>query len=350
MSDVSTRVGIIPEVIGGAGARNELAELWRSFKEGKLSVEEFNNEMRNTSGAIYAHRRAVMLMRTEYRNQRTALYEAMRGFRAIARIGRTITSVYQTYTLMQIRVADKTRDIRDVSEDLADVEVRRKRVVADLGSTNAIALRLMAEEDRLTRRLTDDKRELKRAQDQNLIGYVGIGLQMFQIIPTMVSLKRHLDLTRLYLGEDWSYAGLQGIVSAAGAARVSILGAKVALSSLASLAAIPIAAYLTLEIRRQLMETEYWEQPVPGVDPGLPGPGMAPGFRLDKYLGDWWESLIERSEEFTGPGLPGPAARPGFNLFKPFSSRVNTEGEDIDIQVDIMVTQTGENDGESRHR
>lgn len=363
MSDVQTRIGIAPVVVGGSAARGELALLWREFRDGKMSVEEFNAEMRNTSGAIYAQRRAVMLMRTEYRNQRAALYEAMRGFRAVARIGRTITSTYQTYTLMQTRVADRTRDVKDTQEDLIKIQERRIRVVSDLGATNAIALRLINEEERLTKRLTDERRGLKQAQDQNIVGYVGIGLQALAVIPNVVSLMRHIDLTRLYLGETWSYTGLTGLVTAAGAAKVSILGAKVALSSLANLAMIPIVAYLTIEIRKKLMETEYWGD----RDPDLPpGPANVPGFRLDEWLSDIWDQAF--GDGMQGEGLIpedlvgellgelgglgewegkdyGDSTLPGGD-----GASVTVEGDDVEVQVDVTVTKTRTQGGGSRLR
>lgn len=276
MSDVSTKVGIRPEIQGMSGVKSDLASLWREFRNGKMSVEEFNAEMRNTSGAIYAQRRAVMLMRTEYRNQRAALYEAMRGFRAVARIGRTLTSTYTTYTLMQTRVADKTRDVRDAQEDLAAVQVRRTKVVAELGVNNAIAMRLMDEEDRLTRRLEEDRRGLKQAQDQNIIGYAGIALQALAVIPTMVSLKRHLDLTRLYLGESWSYAGLTGIVTAAYNAELAVLGIATTVGALIELVAIPIAVVLAIE----------WLTSYPEVMDWLEG--------VEHLMYDWWVDLGER--------------------------------------------------------
>lgn len=342
MSDVQTRIGITPVVIGGAGARSDLRALWQEFKDGKMTVEEFNQEMRNLSGSIYAQRRVIMLMRTEYRNTRAALYEAMRGFRAVARIGRTITSTYMTFTLMQMRVADKTRDVRDTQEDLAKIQERRIRVVKDLGANNAIALRLINEEDRLTKRLTDDRRDLKRAQDQNIIGYVGIGLQTLQIIPTMVALKRHIDLTRLYMGETWSYTGLVGLVTAAGKAKVALFGVQTTLTGLALGVAIPViitwavaqaAADLREDLKEEFEETPYWWPEEEPYKPGKIGRPAMGGFDIQRYIGDWWGGLWDDSED----------RMPEINI--------TVEEEDIDVQVDVTVTKTGtQDDGEGKTR
>lgn len=364
MSDVQTRIGITPVVQGGAGARSELAALWTEFREGKMSVEQFNDEMRNTSGAIYAQRRAVMLMRTEYRNQRTALYEAMRGFRAVARIGKTITNTYMTYTMMQTRVADKTRDVRDTQEALASVQERRIRVVQDLGASNSIAMRLMGEEERLTTRLAEERRGLKQAQDQNIIGYVGIGLQALSVIPTMVSLARHIDLTRLYLGESWSYTGLSGIVTSAAAADVAILGVQTTLGALTAVLATGYALTLTIgglvELGQAITDIEtlqaLLEEKVGIIQDPL---GAANDLLSD--LGDIWDDLT------TGPGpddvggvIPGPGyvdpdelanqlgfdpdtgePYPGDYTGDPDIVHVDTGDADVDVTVDVTVTKTG---------
>lgn len=335
MSDVQTRIGITPVVQGGAGARSELAALWQEFKAGKMSVEEFNQEMRNTSGAIYAQRRAIMLMRTEYRNSRAALYEAMRGFRAVATIGRTITNTYMTYTLMQMRVADKARDVKDTQEDLVKIQERRIRVVKDLGANNAIAMRLMNEEGRLTERLAEDRRGLKQAQDQNIIGYIGIGLQALAVVPSVVALARHIDLTRLYLGESWTYTGLTDLITSAGNAKIAVLGIQTTLGSLVKTLAVPlvvtvVVSYVAGELREQLKEefedTDYWWPEDVPYKPGKIGWPSRGGFDLQKYLGDWWDSLWEAQD---------------------LTTTLDVEGQGIDVSVDVTVTQTGgQEDGE----
>lgn len=358
MSDVQTKVSITPVVQGGSGARSELAALWQEFKNGKMSVEEFNDEMRNLSGSIYAQRRAVMLMRTEYRNQRAALYEAMRGFRAVAQIGRTITSTYLTYTMMQTRVADRTRDVRDTQEDLASVQERRIRVVKDLGANNSIAMRLMSEEERLTERLAEERRGLKRAQDQNIIGYSGIVLHALQVIPSMVALNRHIDLTKLYMGETWSYTGLSGIVTSAASAEVAILGVKTTYGTLASLLAIPLVIKVGFDVMQDLADkvNEQLEEaglPITEKKPGDPDmKPLWPGVWVDEGLLEEYPSdkeiPWEPGPEFGGGGGVGGGgggARTGGDI------NVTVEEGDVDVEVDVTVTRRGSGGGgESRHR
>jgi len=276
-------------------------------------------------------------MRTEYRNQRAALYEAMRGFSAVAQIGRTVTSVYQTHTLIQTRMADKARDVRDTQEDLISVQERRIRVVSDLGANNAIALRLIGEEERLTARLTEERMGLKQAQDQNIIGYIGIGLQTLQVIPTMVRLNRYIDLTKLAMGETWTYTSLSGIVTAAGAAELSILGVQTTLGSLALLAGAGMTIPIAIEVTKKLMETEAWEE----FDEDDPYREMHPkgGIDIGRLIDEWWKDVQEDlNDEFGGGGgfgEGGGGARNGGDV------NITVEEEEVEVQVDVTVTKTG---------
>ncbi len=213
VSDVQTKIGLQPEVRGASSASDEIRKIYDALRAGSVTVDQANEQMRQFNGSILAQRRAIMMIRTEWRNQNAALFEGMRLMRSTAQLGRTLTSVYSVYTLMQTRMQDKTRDVRDVGEELNRVQDQRLVLQRDLGTTNIYALSLMQQEERLTKRLAEEKRELKRAQDQNIIGYIGIGLQMMNVITTVVQMLTHFRNMQAITGGTWAFTALTNMGS-----------------------------------------------------------------------------------------------------------------------------------------
>jgi len=360
MSDVSTKIGINISASGAGSTRDEIASIYRALREGTTDVKGANAALKEYGRSIRAQNRAISLLRAEYRAQNAGMLEGMRTMTRVASIGRTITSTYQTYTLMQTRVADKTRDVRDTESNLADIQARRMQVVADLGANNAISLRLMNEEERLTKRLTEEKRDLKRAQDQNIIGYGGMALQLVGLIPKTVSAYQSLSSMKTLLGETWTYTGLSGIVTAAGAAKTALSGILTTWGYIGVALAAPLAAKVIVETA---METPYWlgtpeEFPIP------PSGGGTPGFDFLGWVGDMFGDGMEGAglipEDLVGAlmdeivgvtgqgdyGDYGESTLPGGD-----GASVTVEGEDIDVQVDVTVTKSSYGGGgESRHR
>jgi len=148
----------------------------------------------------------------------------MGAFRGIASIGYTLTNIYKTHTLMQIRVADQTRDVRDTEIELFKVEAMRSQIVKDLGADSVYAMRLMDEEDQLTKRLVEEKRDLSQAQQQNILGYAGIGLEAFRLIPNLEAVyKNSLMFKDLISDATWRAETLETLKTAAIAAKDAVL-------------------------------------------------------------------------------------------------------------------------------
>jgi hypothetical protein len=215
--DVRTRMGIKPEVEGAQQAYSDISEVYRAFKEGALTVKQANEEARNFSDTIYAQRRQLMLIRTEWRNQHAELIQSMRVLRDVGRIGTTVTSIFRTYTITQMRMGDIQRGIADTEERLNDIREKRIRIDAELGTGNAYSLRLMRQESDLSQKLIDQKRSLHYAQQQNMIGYAGITLQIIGLIPQAANLYRNFETLKLILGESWAMTALTGEAGLTGA-------------------------------------------------------------------------------------------------------------------------------------
>ena len=235
MSDVQTRVGLGFDSSGASAVASDIGSIYRALRDGESTVKQANQALHQYTGSIYAQRRAIMMIRTEWRNNNAALLESMRGMMAAARIGRTLTNVYQTYTLMQIRSADAQRDIRNTEEDLLRIQGLRERAVRDLGAGSVYAIDLLEQERKITERLNEEKQDLVRAQRENIVGYTGMGLSMIGVLASSVDLYYHMKITKAILGGTWEMTAL-GKLGTALAARYA---EAVALQN--AIAAIPTA-------------------------------------------------------------------------------------------------------------
>jgi hypothetical protein len=277
MSDVQTRVGIIPEVRGASRAADEIAKIYHELRNGKKTVGEANTAMREYSGTIYSQRRAISLIKSEYRTTNAALMESMSAMRAVARAGRAVTGVYQTYSIMQIRTADALRDVRDTEDDLRRVSELRIRVSKDLGENSVYALDLMEQERRLKEQLQQETMDYNRAQKENIVGYVGMGLAILDVVPAISDLYYHYNIMKSVVGESIEATGLTGIAGAAAAAKAAIVGVKTELTLLAGLAATPIVFNIIKKFKEEhpelMTETEepIGETPAPSSVAGRQG-------------------------------------------------------------------------------
>lgn len=218
MSDVQSRISIVPEVKGASAAASELGRIFRELQEGSKTAKEANAAMREYSGAIRAQSRAQSLIRTEWRNNNAALVEQMRILRSVSGIGRTMTNVVQTVTLQQMRMADETRDVRDAEMELLRVQGLRKTAMEDLGIKSVYAQSLLTQENALTRRLTEEKRDLRRAQVQNIAMWASTSIELVGVIPRLVDIVRHTDQIRAILGSAWNLTSITGLKGALGSA------------------------------------------------------------------------------------------------------------------------------------
>jgi len=331
MSDIQTRVGIVPEVRGAPAAVSEIASVYQALRSGTMNVKDANAALKDYGGTIRAQSSALRLMRSEFRNTHAALMESMRAISSVASIGRTLTSIYQTYTLSQIRIADKTRDVRDVEEELNKVQTLRSQVVKDLGVDSVYALRLMDEEDQLTKRLTDEKIDLSRAQKENAAGYVSMGLSALQVIPSLVYIYQHTQAARDLLGDaSWRAETLNTISTSALAAKTALSLTLAEWGILAGALAAPLVATI---IVKTVKESEYYAE-LPEEEQGYT-PGTKGYFDWEK----WFKDTFGGEEFGGGGGFGGGGAglrEGGVDV---------TVGGDTDVDVTVKTDVTVEKKG-----
>jgi hypothetical protein len=189
---VNTQIGITPQVTGAGTASAEIARVYQELRNGTMSVKEANFVMGQYSDSLLTQRRAITLVRTEFRDQYAATLEAMRGLQAIGSIGNTLMNVYNSFNLSQIRLQDQTRNLSDSQESLVEVQGRLRKVSADLGSDSVYAQALMQEETRLKKKVADDTQDLTRAQEGQNLQYIAMGLNLIGVVPKLFDLGMHI--------------------------------------------------------------------------------------------------------------------------------------------------------------
>lgn len=215
-----------------------LEEIMTSAKDALIILKQFPEaskeislEMKRGSRAIFAQRRALMAIRTEWRTAHAEIIEVTRAMSAVGAMGKTIVSMWQAYTLAQTRVADAARDFRlaQVGASLAQDELNR---LQSHGITSgeeyySVVMKLnKAKEDSAAR-----SRELAAAQQENIVGYVGMGLQSLGLVSNLVDLSYHMAViksihaasTPLIAAETVAQGGLTSAIWAGVTARIAWL-------------------------------------------------------------------------------------------------------------------------------
>lgn len=187
-----TRLGIE----GEADVLSALNQLRQAFRQQGADVKMLNESMRQYSGGIYGARRGIMLLRTEIRQQMAEFLELGRTLRDIGSIGRNVVQIWQAYSIAQIRTTQAAQNLREAQSRISITqshltELRRQGLTTTEEYLNA--------QIALNKAITDEKdrrNELNKAQQENIIGYAGMALQMADIAARSITLILHLRVLR----------------------------------------------------------------------------------------------------------------------------------------------------------
>lgn len=191
-----TRIGIEGEEDTVAALR----DFFQTFKEGRGDIAAAETEMRNYSKSIYGARRALMLIRTEWRMQHAAWIEGARLMRDVGRIGRSITQMWTAYNVGQIRVERATRDVEEAVIELSEAQQLHTRYLRDFGEESIYTIRAHERLENASQAEKDARERLATAQRDNILGYVGMGLQAGELIAVLPMLRMHLHMLTSTLG------------------------------------------------------------------------------------------------------------------------------------------------------
>jgi len=129
----------------------------------------------------------------------------------VGRIGSTMVQTFNTLSIMQIRMTTATANLRNAESELFRIQQQRVVVVEGLGQGSAYAQALIAREAELVRRVADEHKDLAIAQQQNIIGYVGLGLNAIKVIPALFDLNKHLTQISWMSTQNWVWGGFTAL-------------------------------------------------------------------------------------------------------------------------------------------
>lgn len=223
MGDLTTKIGIQ----GSDEVLSVFGEFYRELRTVGSSVEDVNNQMREHSRTVYAQRRALMLLRTEYRMAHAAQIAAQRVMRDIGRIGREIVSMWQAYNIAQMRIENTSRDLARAQMDLAESQEWYNQMVRDFGERSIYAIDALDNLKDAQERVDDASRAAAKAQQDFWFGVIGIILSAIGTAALIPNIFRHFNELKNILGAT----GLAGVFSGLGVSIggvVSLIGTKLA--------------------------------------------------------------------------------------------------------------------------
>lgn len=192
----ATKVSVEAESRGVQEVAHDFAYFLEMFRQGEKDVKTLNKEMRQLSGSVYGARRAVMLARTQWRMMHVTWIEGARLMRDVGRIGRNITQMYQAYSIMQLRVSQASRTLNDSQNEFILRQDEVNRLVSHGVTTGEDYVNAVVAMNRASSQAKNAQSELAKAQQENIIGYVGIAMQISDIIATIPMFLMHIHMTR----------------------------------------------------------------------------------------------------------------------------------------------------------
>jgi len=206
-------------VTGVKEAKRQLADLWRSFQQGGISIKELKKQISEIGAPVYAMRRSLTLLRTEWRMQHQTLIATSRVMRDIGYIGRNIISMLQAYQISQIRIAQAQRDVAEATKTVAELQDRYNRYLEVFGEDSVFTKRAYEELQEAIENKQRAIEEVNRALQEQNLQYIGIGLSMGSFISQTITAIGHLkELTTVLGGVKGALGGVAGALGAIGAA------------------------------------------------------------------------------------------------------------------------------------
>ena len=210
------------QVAGVEDVKSQLADVWRSFREGNITIKELNKQIREIGATTYAMRRSLTLLRTEWRMQHQTLIATSRVMRDIGYIGKSIISMLQAYQISQIRIAQAQRDVAEATKTVAELQDRYNRYLEVFGEDSVFTKRAYEE---LQEAIENKQRAIEEVnsalQEQQLL-YVGVALNFGSFISESITAMSHLRELKDVLG---GIAGLKTALSGVAGALGSIVAA-----------------------------------------------------------------------------------------------------------------------------
>lgn len=274
-------------------------EVMQQYRDtGKVSAELISAQKEHRL-SLLAGRRALYDVRLQHRLYNVELNETMRIMRSVASIGRMGVYMWQAYNIAVMRLSESKERYADSSEKVADLEERLIQYTKEFGEESVYTQDIADKLNIAREREADALKDVQRAQKQNVIGYITMGLAATNLIPTLVSVAQRLR----YIGDvSGAVGGAAAAAEAAVAAKTGGIAAGISAAitpvAAAAFVAAPFVAYalMTPEERREKRMEAYQQQSMAAqVIQSFGGMGP-PQFTINNY-GD-----IVRIEDFEEMG------------------------------------------------
>jgi hypothetical protein len=180
-------------VEGAEESKKSIMEFFEAYRSGKEDVRELNKAMREQYSSLYGMRRALSLVRTEWRMQHAVWVSGARVMRDVGRIGRTLTSMWQAYTLGMMRVEQAQRDVRSATMDVSEAQQDYNRYLEIFGEDSVYAKDALS---KLNVAIEAEKAAIeaaRKAQEDFNLGLLGLGLSFGSVGADIITAIGHID-------------------------------------------------------------------------------------------------------------------------------------------------------------
>ena len=168
------------QVVGHRDAIEASKQILQAYKQQGLIGEEVVRVWQEQRRAVYQAQQAYNTIRTQMRLQHAEMIQTMRLMGYITSAGRALTYMWNTYSLAQLRIANAEQRHYEAAQKVAELEARYSQYVRDFGESSIFAQRALEELNEARERERRLLRELRRAQQQNIIGYAGMAMYALQ--------------------------------------------------------------------------------------------------------------------------------------------------------------------------
>lgn len=218
------------ETRGVKQAKKDFEDFFYAFSKGKEDIKKLNEEMRKSAAPVYGARRSLMLLRTEWRMQHATMVESARAMMSISRIGSHITQMFTAYTMGQIRVERAQRDVAEATKTVAELQDRYNRYLEVFGKDSVFTQRALEDLTDAQNKQKEAMDALAKAQQDMIMGYIGIGLQAPVAIAGIIDVAFHIsNVIKLIKGKGGFIAALKAAGISLGSLGTAFLAALPAL-------------------------------------------------------------------------------------------------------------------------
>lgn len=187
------------------------------LKVGTVS-ETTATQLKETRAPILAMSRAISTVRMGTKLHYAEMLESVRLMQKLGTIGYKVTGMWQAWNIAQMRVSNAQQSYQQASNNVVVLQEELNRLQQQ-GITSGeeyigIQIRLNQAKAEATRASND----LTRAQQENIVGYLGMGLQVTGLVANMVQLYTQYQMMQAIHGSVTAALGVETAARYANAA------------------------------------------------------------------------------------------------------------------------------------